>query len=175
MPASPKFGGPVLPKCALKGNSPIEKDGCVVHMRLSKPISVWDMDHEKIKKKALKIRSKRCDVATYQGKNPIDEQSHLVLAECQKQLRSGHKSLLYIRNQLVGGLKVLRLMAGEGNFAFDELTPMLVYREEYLGAIRVLQNGEQYRIPHNGRKLRIRTWRSGRAIDDQFVAVKEPK
>ena len=175
MPASPKFGGPVLSKCALKGNSPIEKDGCVVQMRLSKPMSVWDMDHKEIEGKALNIRSKRCDVAAYQSKNPIDGKSHLVLAECQKQLRPGHKSLLYIRNQLVGGLKVLRLMAGEGNFAFDDLTPMLVYREEYLGAIGILQDSEQYRIPHNGRKLRIRTRRSGRAIDDQFVAVKGPR
>ena len=133
------------------------------------------MDHPRIKGKANQIRSRLCDVASYQGKNPNDGRSHMVLVECTTNLRAGHKNLLYIRSQLIGGLKVLRNLAAEGNFAFDELTPVLVYNEEYPGAVGILRDDEQYRIPHprNGRKVRIRTRRSGSAIDDEFVAVND--
>lgn len=176
MSAPAQFGGPVLAGLAWSRKLSLfdAPSKCAAPVALGGAASVWDMDRGDIRRAAEQARSKRCDYAVHQGENPLDGRSHVALVECKRQLRAGRKTLLGIRNQFVGGLKVLRGLAGAEHFAFDELTPVLVYSRAYSGAVAPRLQREEYLVPHpgNGRRVRIRTLQSGGAIDDAFVAVK---
>lgn len=185
MSTYPVFGGPALSECALGRKTPlVRKDSeCVVHMRMSEPVSVWDMDHEDIEKGAENAATekadmlRRCDFAVYQAENPRDEKSHLVLVECKRQFRESEEELKKDHSQLVGGLRVLLHMAGEGNRKFDLLNPVIVYGHEgeyRNAAMSGNMDSPLHKMPieYNGRKARIKVRRTGVEIDDKFVAVK---
>ena len=188
MPARPKFGGPALSKCALERKTPLE-DGeseCTVDVRLKEPFFSWRMDHDDITsaaKSAQKAEGKdgekqRCDFAVYQAQNPRDEKSHLVLVECKKTY-GGESTAKAAHGQLSDSLCVLRHMAGEKNFRFDLLNPVLVYSQTYVNAAtsgdmdaRTHLNPIEYNNGREERKARIKVRSTGVEIDDKFVAVR---
>ena len=188
MPASPKFGGPVLAKCALERKTPLEdqESECVINVHLNRDFFCWKMDHDKIVKAAKKAAQEagepdalqRCDFAVYQDKNLDDGKSHLILVECKKTFY-GEPTVMKAHSQLVDSLRVLQHMAGENtNFRFDLLNPVLVYNRPgvYSNAVESGDiNSFLHKMPieyNNGRKARIKRKTSGVTINDQFVAVK---
>ena len=179
MDDSGKSRGAVLAQCALKRKArrrlEDKNSQCVVHVRLSEPMSAWNMDHKDIKDAAQKIKRKRCDFAIRQNKNPVDEKSHLVLVECKRRLRGNADEMEGIGKQLAGGLAVLRHLAGDAGFRCDKLMPMLV-SPNYDGGTDTIRRELWHRpIEYNGRQVRIRAVESGVEIDDRFVATKGVK
>ena len=193
MSSSPKFGGPGLDKCAIKRKTLLkDKDSkCVLHVRLTDPVSAWRMDHADIisaAKDAAKAdggkrdsKKQRCDFAIYQAKNPSDERSHLVLVECKKTFRGNEQDMEQAYGQLVDGLRVLRHMAGERRFfRFDILTPIYVYNraQVYRGAVMSTSMNStlhKLQIEYNGRRARIKVKRTDVEIDDQLIAVRDAR
>ena len=193
MPASPKFGGPVLAKCALERKTPLEdqESECVINVHLNGDFFCWEMDHDKIVKAAEDAAREagepealqRCDFAVYQDKNSDDKKSHLILVECKKTF-CGERTVEEAHGQLVDGLRVLQHMAGDNaNFRFDLLNPVLVYnrRDVYSNATKSGDiNSFLHKTPieyNNGRKARIKKARiklksSNVMINDKFIAVR---
>ena len=145
---------------------------CVVKIKLTEPVSVWDMDQEKIEKAALNIKSKRCDFAVRQTDNPNDNNAHLILIECKASFRETDSEVKRIFNQLSGGLKILRHLAG-GDLPFDVLTPVLVSPSYYSGGIP--SAFEEFFIKdNNGNEVQIRIADSSVAIiDDDYVLMSD--
>ena len=147
-----------------------ESSECTVHINLSEPVSVWDMDRPEIEQAAT---SHRCDFATLQGKNLNDGKSYLILIECKR--RFHRDDINHVREQIEGGLEVLRhLSGGNRNFPFNFLKPVWV-APGYPGAIpdKILQDFQvRYNNGRKNRKVRIRPAASGTSINDNYVTVK---
>lgn len=178
MPSPTGDDKPTLAQCAMRRKTPLgggrcecgkskcsAAGDCTVHVRLSEPMHVWCLDHHDIEEVAREIGGKICDFAAFQDKNPRDGKSHLVLVECKKRVRGDQKWLEDRRDQLAGGLVVLREIPKSAPLTPDRVVPILVYKKGFVGAVR-----KPPMLTYNGRRIHIRIKRSGVVIDDHFVA-----
>lgn len=144
---------------------------CTVHITLSEPVFVWDMDRQEIKQATT---SSCCDFAALQERNPNDEKSYLILIECKRRIHSD--DIDHICKQMEGGLEVLRHLAGgKKNFPFKFLQPVWVTLDYYLGAIpdEILHiSPVKYHDGHKERRAHIRPAASGILVNDNYVAVR---
>ena len=148
---------------------------CTIHINLTEPVFIWEMDHPEIQSKADEIGSKRCDFSVRQIKNPNDEKTHLILIECKKNVRVEDEEINYIHGQIEGGLNVLcYLVGGRAHLSFDRLTAILVVPKYYTGGI---SNKHFHQLPikyNSNRTARIKVEdeddiTNGIKINDNYV------
>ena len=167
-----KLGGEALAKLAMNPTPDCLKDKWknFLRLQLSGFVQVWDMDARSLASPPSGAGQEvpRCDFAVFQNAVLAGEKARqLSLVEFKNSAGGGTADK--VREQLNGGLNILRELAEDGKLSYNALTPILVHGRILaktdafaLGRIRIKPDCNQDPVP-------VKWCKSGSVLKDGGV------